>query len=318
MKVSIAMATFNGAQYIYEQLASFLSQSRLPDEVIICDDCSTDTTVDIVNEFIKIAKFDVILRVNEHNLGFVKNFEKAISLCSGDYILLSDQDDIWRNDKIQLLLDNIGSFSLIHSDASIINSSGNFVAGSFSKYANKELCSDFQFLLLQNNVTGCTVMFNSKIRDKFLPINSSFDAHDWWIAIHASCLRGITYLDIPLVCYRQHAENQFGANHFDGYRFGSFLYRDQLYLKAFRRLGVLKNTAFFLSHGFDIINDLHVYYNEYFNKLIRFESLLIHVKYWKYFQYKRSFMVKVFALIFSLFGRPGHKLVDIFGNFYDK
>ena len=95
MKISIAMTAFNGAKYINEQLNSFASQTRLPDEVVVCDDISSDDTFEILDNFARSAPFKMIVVRNNKNLGYTKNFEKALSLCSGDLIFLSDQDDIW-------------------------------------------------------------------------------------------------------------------------------------------------------------------------------------------------------------------------------
>ena len=98
-RISIAMATFNGEKYLREQLDSIYSQTLLPYEIVAADDCSTDRTTEILEEY-RIKKGLKYL-VNEHNIGVVKNFEKAISLCQGDYVALSDQDDIWFPEKLE-------------------------------------------------------------------------------------------------------------------------------------------------------------------------------------------------------------------------
>ena len=96
--VSIAMATYNGEKYLKEQLDSIYAQTYKDIEVIVCDDCSSDKTVEILDEYKE--KYGLKYYINEKNLGFKKNFEKAISLCSGDFIALADQDDIWIENKI--------------------------------------------------------------------------------------------------------------------------------------------------------------------------------------------------------------------------
>src|ERR687885_1327551 len=95
MKVSVAMCTYNGAAFLREQLQSLAAQARTPDELVVCDDASADATVRVVREFAAAAPFPVRLTVNERNLGSTKNFERAISLCAGDLVALSDQDDLW-------------------------------------------------------------------------------------------------------------------------------------------------------------------------------------------------------------------------------
>ena len=100
--ISVAMATFNGEPYIQEQLDSIYNQTRKVDEIIIVDDCSTDSTVRVIEQYILSHKdIDIKLYKNEENLGYKKNFKKAISLCHGDYVFLSDQDDIWKVNKVE-------------------------------------------------------------------------------------------------------------------------------------------------------------------------------------------------------------------------
>ena len=103
MKISIAMAAYNGEKYLRAQLESFLLQSRLPDELIVCDDGSTDATLEILELFRQKAPFNVYIFRNKINLGFTKNFEKSIMKCSGDLIFFSDQDDIWFNNKVEVI-----------------------------------------------------------------------------------------------------------------------------------------------------------------------------------------------------------------------
>jgi glycosyltransferase involved in cell wall biosynthesis len=103
MDLSIALCTYNGAAYLKEQLESIAAQTRTPYELVISDDQSTDDTLRLIQEFAATAGFPVRLSVNESNLGIAKNFEKAISLCRGDVIVLSDQDDVWHNDNASAL-----------------------------------------------------------------------------------------------------------------------------------------------------------------------------------------------------------------------
>ena len=95
MRISIAMTTYNGSKYLNDQLKSFSQQDQAPDELIVCDDGSSDNTIKILEKFSLNAPFDVKIYQNESNLGFTKNFENALSKCTGDLIFLSDQDDIW-------------------------------------------------------------------------------------------------------------------------------------------------------------------------------------------------------------------------------
>lgn len=99
--ISVAMCTFNGEKYIKEQIESIINQSLVPDEIVICDDCSKDNTINIIKETLANWSGKANLIINEDNLGYRKNFEKAISLCNGDIIFLSDQDDVWDNCKLK-------------------------------------------------------------------------------------------------------------------------------------------------------------------------------------------------------------------------
>src|SRR6266550_1879624 len=118
------MCTYNGSLYLREQLDSIMRQTRLPDELVICDDCSVDETRQIIEDFASVAPFPVHLHVNEQNLGSTKNFEKAISLCEGDAIALADQDDVWnpfKLDRIETVLNSSPKVGLVFSDAEVVD-----------------------------------------------------------------------------------------------------------------------------------------------------------------------------------------------------
>ncbi|QCT93939.1 glycosyltransferase family 2 protein [Caminibacter mediatlanticus TB-2] len=209
--ISVVMATYNGEKFLREQLDSILNQTYKNLEIIICDDCSTDKTWKILEEYkqkdqrIKIFK-------NETNIGYVKNFEKAISLCKGDFIALSDQDDIWIENKIEILLKNIKNYDLIHSDAYLIDETGTVIHNSYSSLSKKYLYpKDIVELAFTPSVTGCTCMFTKSLKNKAIPFCKNIHVHDLWISLVAFKNNGIIYYDTPLIKYRQHANNQIGA-----------------------------------------------------------------------------------------------------------
>lgn len=111
--ISVAMCTFNGEKYIKEQIESIINQSLVPDEIVICDDCSKDNTLNIIKETLDNWPGKVQLVVNEKNLGYRKNFEKSISLCNGDIIFLSDQDDVWNRNKIEIMFNALNNSDAI-------------------------------------------------------------------------------------------------------------------------------------------------------------------------------------------------------------
>src|SRR5262245_21653170 len=124
LTISIALCTYNGARFLPDQLRSFLQQERLPDEVVVCDDASTDATPELLKQFAQTAPFPVRVHVNELNLGSTRNFDKAIRHCTSDIILLADQDDIWLPEKIRRIEDefrNSTSVGLVISNADLID-----------------------------------------------------------------------------------------------------------------------------------------------------------------------------------------------------
>ena len=206
--VSVAMATFNGEQFLEDQLRSICNQTYRNLEVIVSDDCSTDGTVEILEEF--NIKYGIDYCVNDKRLGLVRNFERALSLCRGEYIALADQDDMWFPEKIECLLNEIGDHSLISSDTNIIDSHGNIIAGSFKKVSNYIADTETPFLQLFLNtkwISGCTMLFKKELLREALPIPDGIGSHDWWFAIVATKNGGIKYLDRKLMSYRQHGKN---------------------------------------------------------------------------------------------------------------
>jgi glycosyltransferase involved in cell wall biosynthesis len=222
MKISIAMCTFNGSKYIKEQLQSIFTQSRLPDELIVCDDCSSDHTAEIVKSFAMHSVFPVYFFENKQNLGSTKNFEKAIGLCTGDIIFLSDQDDIWECRKIEKIMqafDDNKNVGYIFTNAELVdenlNSLGkilwdslNFMGQTFKDFNQRK---QVETLLGRNYITGATLAFKADLKDKILPI-SRYWVHDGWIAILASA-SGMYGLPLQeyLIKYRQHSQQQIGV-----------------------------------------------------------------------------------------------------------
>jgi glycosyltransferase involved in cell wall biosynthesis len=201
--ISVAMATYNGEKYLQEQMESILSQTMMPHEIIICDDVSNDSTVTILHRYKTTYPGLIKVFENKERLGFIKNFEKAINLCSGDYIVLSDQDDVWLPGKIETLYQNIGDNLLIHSRYTLIDSAGKEIGA--SRYYNK-LNETFFELIWENTVTGCTAMFHKSILS-FFSAFPDYIPHDYWLALVAGYNNALGYTNIPLVKYRRHETN---------------------------------------------------------------------------------------------------------------
>lgn len=201
------MTTYNGQSFLKKQLDSILNQTVKVDEIIVCDDGSTDDTHKILDSYVKngIVKFEV----NTINLGFVKNFEKALSLCTGEYIFLADQDDVWYPNKVEVLLQSIGGNLLVHSDCDLIDSSDELVAKNFKgQITTHQTADDFLFA---NVVTGCTVLIHRDLLKFALPFPDGLAYHDWYLALHAAYLERIAYVSQSLTGYRQHQLQDTGS-----------------------------------------------------------------------------------------------------------
>lgn len=203
--ISIAMSTYNGERFIREQIDSILEQTYSNLELIITDDGSSDKTVEIIQQYQKNDK-RIKLYQNETNLGFVKNFGKAISLCEGDYIALADQDDMWKKDKLKVFLANIGENVLIYSDSLVIDEYSSNLGKEYIR-PKRDLVSgaNNRAFLLGNCVSGNTMMFTKELLKYILPIeNISF--HDRWIVFVASTYGSITFTEEPMTYYRRYSE----------------------------------------------------------------------------------------------------------------
>lgn len=219
--VSIALATYNGEQYLKEQLDSILEQSYTDIEIIVCDDCSTDSTQKILEEYQKKdSRFKFY--INERNLGFKKNFEKCISLCNGKYIALSDQDDVWTKDHIERLVSKIGENDLICGNAYLSNSdltdSGTTLFDTLDiDFLPESKQAWFFYLIHHGIIQGACTLFKKELIQKALPIPDSVRFHDYWLSLVAAANNGIKYLsENCLLYYRQHGNNvtENKKNHF--------------------------------------------------------------------------------------------------------
>ena len=222
MKISVAMCTYNGAEFLPAQLESILAQSRKPDQIVVCDDGSTDETRAILQSFEKKSPDVILLNFNKKNLGSIRNFEKAIELCNGDVIALSDQDDVWRQDKLQLIEKafNKQSIGLVFSDAEIVDENlqplnrrmWNEV--DFNAHKRKLLDNGraLEVLVTGWTVTGATMAFRSGFTKICLPVPDGIAMiHDGWIALAIAAVADVLAIDEPLIKYRQHGRQQIGA-----------------------------------------------------------------------------------------------------------
>jgi glycosyltransferase involved in cell wall biosynthesis len=219
INISVAMATFNGSRFIDDQLESLESQSLRPCELVVTDDGSTDDTLEKIRAFGARASFPVRIYPNDIRLGYQRNFVKAASLCTGEFVAFCDQDDIWMAEKLKTVIDQFVSdeILLVHHNAFLIDEKGGRfgVVNKTDRFARvtRHMCANpWEYpmgftqvfrrdLCIYSNLFESTLKFS---RDK-LPL-----PHDHWFGFLATSLGSIAYIDKCLVGYRQHGSNVFG------------------------------------------------------------------------------------------------------------
>lgn len=205
MKVSIAMATYNGAQYIGAQLQSFIDQTYQPDEVVITDDCSNDETEVIVQAFAKQAPFKVEFFRNEKNLGYSGNFNAALMKTSGDLVFLSDQDDVWFPEKIEHMLD----VAEHHPEALLLMNDAALTDGKLTKVGLTKIGQIRSGgMSMKSFVMGCCCAIRRELLNICLPIPAGFKGHDNWIVDIADVLDAKQVEEKVLQLYRRHELNE--------------------------------------------------------------------------------------------------------------
>lgn len=217
------MCSYNGVRFLDNQLASLAIQTRQPDEVVVCDDCSTDTSLTVLQRFGASVPFPVKIYTNKTRLGSSNNFEQAITLCQGDVIALCDQDDIWLPNKLELMERCFSAnpdVIMVFSDAEIVDEEARplgyrlWEVLRFNKKCQARIKTKDAFDLLNRRtlVSGATMAFRATFKDLVLPIPLNIPLiHDGWIALILSLAGKIDLIDRPLIKYRQHGTQQIGA-----------------------------------------------------------------------------------------------------------
>ena len=224
MKISVVMASYNGASYIKEQLHSIDNQSVNPDEIIIIDDASTDNTVSLINDFFDNTDIDGKLIVHEKNMGYKNTFLETLKYADGDIIFFCDQDDVWQENKIERMVavirDNDG-IKALNTSYNLIDVDGNEIAENIrNKKRNKDERKLYNIslenVLEYNAAMGCTMAFTKEIKDVILEhineIKTFNIPHDWIINIIAAMKNGLFMLNEALIYYRLHGDNTIGLN----------------------------------------------------------------------------------------------------------
>jgi hypothetical protein len=207
-RVSVAMATYNGGQYLQPQLDSFLEQSRRPDELVVCDDGSSDGTLDRLEAFARTAPFSVRIERNAERLGYNANFAKAIDLCVGDLIFISDQDDQWYPAKIEQV-----TAAFVESPGALAVTNDQMITDGNGQPAGITVLHNLRRLGSSDDLFGpgcCTAL-----RREALPILAPFPSatvpYDHWITTLPVLLGARILIDRPLQTYRRHQSNTSGS-----------------------------------------------------------------------------------------------------------
>lgn len=206
-RLSVAMTTYNGARYLPAQLASFAAQSRLPDELVACDDGSTDDTLAILHAFGATVPFDVKVVQNAENLGHERNFAQAIDLCSGDIIFLADQDDAWNADKlaeVERAMDDDPAALLIVNDVMITDGA---LVPTGRTVLEQTRAAGVLGANMKSLTLGCATAFRSRLRMLVSPIPPLNYGHDSWIHDFTEILGSRRVLPRVLQLYRRHGDN---------------------------------------------------------------------------------------------------------------
>lgn len=202
MKISVCIATYNGSNYIREQINSILYQLSPDDEIIISDDNSSDRTIDIIKE---INDDRITLISNQYTHSATYNFENALKNATGDYIFLSDQDDVWMPEKLATMISYLKNYDLVISDCIVVDSDVKVINDSYFALVNSH--KGFFKNIVKNSYLGCCMAFNRHVLQKSLPFPRNLVAHDIWIGLISEIYGNVTFIDTKLIHYRRHGTN---------------------------------------------------------------------------------------------------------------
>lgn len=299
--VAILLATYKpNLDFLYQQLESLKRQTYKNISLYILDD-SEDQIIyqEIKNQIERIAfEFPVLIDSNPYNLGSTQTFEKLTQWANADYFAYCDQDDVWKPQKIERLVQLIQKEKtvLAYSDLEIIDSTSQIAHHSILK-ANptlKHIFGDqcFKFLLIRNSVTGCSMLIDAKVAKEAVPFNG-FYIHDHWLALYASSIGNIAYTKEPLVEYRIHENNQIGSNKLMNVR-NKNEYIQNILIKNQKRIEMTLNTQRFQSQKNEL--DSIVQYFDYRIKLLSKRKINCNT----FLQFiNLDFKVNIFELIIS-------------------
>lgn len=217
-QIAIIMATYNGEEYIREQMDSILKNHFQDFELHIYDDGSKDNTVSILEEYERNYPGKIFAHKNERNRGVIRNFLCAAQEMDADYYMFSDQDDYWLPDKIEKTFNKMKETEqgktpvVVFGDAKVVDKDLKEICPSFHKHSNLDVTKlDLVHLAMENKLIGCTIMFNRGLKEKLTEFPKEIRMHDWWVGLVGAALGKVAYVDEPLLLYRQHGTNTLGS-----------------------------------------------------------------------------------------------------------
>lgn len=273
-QITILMATYNGEKYLDAQIHSILNQTYQNFQLIICDDLSKDETKKLIEKFAKSFPDKIKIIDSSINQGAIQNFSFLMQHATTDYVMFADQDDIWMQDKVEKSYLEMKSLEkvhgnqvplLVHTDLTVVDQNLNILGQSFWKYTNLKphLFSRMNRFLVQNVVTGCTMLLNRPLYELARPVPECALMHDWWIGLTAATFGKIGIVNAPTILYRQHGSNTLGAKKFQLFKvvregFKAYTSKDRTLQK---KMNARQNQAkaFFEKYGDKLNSDqLHV------------------------------------------------------------
>jgi glycosyltransferase involved in cell wall biosynthesis len=221
LDVSVALCTHNGARFVGEQVRSILAQTQPPTQIVLSDDASTDATVDIVTALVEPTGIPLVVLANPTALGVTRNFEQAVRACTGDLVALSDQDDVWHENRLEAMAALFAArpeLLLAAGDARLVDENGAPLEHSLfealeispGEFAGMREGRQFATLLHRNLVTGATTVFRRALAEAAVPFPAAW-VHDEWLASFGAAIGSVELVGDRLVDYRQHGSNQIGV-----------------------------------------------------------------------------------------------------------
>lgn len=322
--ISVVMATYNGERFIREQLLSIFNQTMSVDEIIICDDNSRDNTVQIIKDIQKEYKnIDIRLIQNNNNLGYKLTFKKALSFCDADFIFLCDQDDIWLENKVEVMMQimNVNkNIKVLASTYDLINENDNPIHIDINpRFSNKNMykCKvkpntlvrvPFERLIVENSFQGCALCICKEVIEKFQRCFSVDFHHDWLINLLASEQNGMYFLNVPLFHYRIHSKNTIGLK-------GNVTLKGMDHLVSTNtvdaRTNTAKNCIQTLNELEKLDNELSLNYPTYTNYREFFNKHILYIENGKVIQ----LIIQNFNSYYKYFKTTKGRLMDIIVTF---